>query len=238
MIEIAHRPLRERENVLASDVADAIEMLIARDLLSGLGLPTAIKRSDVVDMLIEIAHTDDDGTVVQIFPMHRRALGDVYHNRLTNTGVFQAGYKRYERRSSNPVCPVTDFFFKVVFANGVVADCLDAMSDHEIKQSLPKRTSIAREEDGTTLITDGDGTVVQAGEVAGVVVFPPNMQARLLAYWLERRTKGTVGSMQKTTLAIEHARPGTAAIEHLKESTRGVPSAMRQALPKPRTRGT
>jgi hypothetical protein len=227
-----HRPLRERKSLLSSDVADAIETLVAT--YGQPGLPKALKLSNVVDCLIEIAHTDDDGAVQQIFPMLRQALTELYTNRLINSSVFQAGYKRYEKRSSNPVCPVTTFFFKVVFSNGDVADCLDAMSDLEIKHSLPKRVSVAMEEDGVTPILGSEGEVVNAGEIAGVVVFPPGTRATMLAAWLHRRANITKGLMQSTVDSIEHARPDTTSVERLKESARGVSGDLRRALPKPR----
>jgi hypothetical protein len=231
---VEHRLLRYRETVLSSDVADAIERLTDGELPL---LPRALQRSDLVRTLIEMAHLNEDGTVDEITPIARRALGDQFNNRLTNTGVFQAGYKHYEKRKSNPVVPVTDFFFRIVFGNtsSNIEECLDAMSDHEIRHSLPKRPNIAKQEDGRTPILDTVGDEVIAGDVAGIVIFPPNMQAKLLRAWLKRRANVATGQLSGTVNAISHARPATVAVEELKERTEPVAGAMRRALPRPRS---
>jgi hypothetical protein len=224
-------PLKYREQIIAPDVADALELLVSSDP-AGPDLPKAYRRINVVDKLIQIAHTEDDGTIAEITPIARRSLGDVFFNRLSNTGVFQAGYKRYEKRSENPVVPVTEFFFRIVFGNGDVSDSLDAMSDHEIKLSMPKRPHTAREEDGITPILDTEGEEVVAGDVAGVVIFPPGTQAKLLRAWLERRAHVTTGLMTTTIDAIEHARPDTKSVADLRETARPIAGAMHRALPR------
>jgi hypothetical protein len=226
-----HRSLRFREQVMSFDVADAIERIMRE-----MELPQALRREDVVRVLIDMAHLNEDDTVGEITPMARRAFSDQFTNRLTNTGVFQAGYKRYEKRTTNPVVPVTDFFFRIVYSNSGddVTDCLENMSDHEIRYSLPKRPNVVRADDGVTAVLDAQGDEVIAGDVAGIVIFPPNMQAKLLRAWLQRRANVASGQLTTTVDAISHARPETVAVEELKEATTPVAGAMRRALPRPK----
>ena len=132
-------PLIEREAVLSSDVADAIERLVER---RNTELPLPIDKAAVIVELIQLAHIEADGTLLPISKIVRRALAHDFTNRLTNSSLFSAGYQHYEKRSALPVVPVTEFFFKVVWSNGEdpsFAARLDAMPDFEIGQSLPKR---------------------------------------------------------------------------------------------------
>jgi hypothetical protein len=223
-------PLRERELPLSCDVALAISSLVG----DRNNLPIAINRAQIIDKLIEMAHEEDDGTIGHISRIARRAMTDSFYNRLTNTAVFQAGYKQYEKNAENPVVPITDFFFKNVFANGDVVDCLDAMSDFEIRQSLPKRMSPMLQSDGNDVIRDDRGDVIRSGEIAGIVILPPNSRVNLLAVWLKRRANSTIGQLKSTVTSIKHAKPEAPAVEKLEEMVNPVPRVMHQALPKPR----
>ena len=233
-LTINRRPLRERESILSSDVSDALEQLVAQN---GGALPVAFDKNDVVEKLIEIANTGDDGIVNEPLPIARRALQEQFRNRLSNTAVFQAGYKRYEGNSELPVVPVTEFFFKHVYEGGDTADCLDGMSDHEITQSLPKRASFARVKDKETglleYVRNESGEMLTYGELAGVIIFPQGMVSNLLRAWLDRRAKAAAGLFNNTVERLEHARPGGVAVENLKAHK--LESAMRQALPRPRS---
>ena len=233
-----HRPLRKRANILSHDVADAIEQLIGQQLSL---LPQAYTKQQIIDQLIIIAHTEEDGTVGEITPISRRTMTDQFYNRLTNTAIFQAGYKRYEERSRLPVVPVTDFFFRIVCGNG--DDCvtaLDAMTDLELRQSLPKRSSAGRKsedmEGNIEYHRDESGLILVFGELAGIVVIPADAQSNLLRAWLRRLSHVSTGNIQRTVERIEHARPDNTATTQLQEQVRPLSGAMSRALPRPKRR--
>ena len=229
-----HRPLRRRGNILAHDVAEAISRLVGPDDRM---LPEAFNKHAIVGKLIEIAHELDDGTIDEITPIVRSTMAEKFYNVLTNTATFQAGYKRYERNSKFPVVPVTDFFFKTVYSEGECASILDAMTDLEIRQSLPKRPSRGRQAnpDGEIEYMHGeDGEILVFGELAGIVVFPVNMQSNLMRAWLQRLAKISSRSIQSTVQRIEYARPETLSTAALKESIEPIAGAMARALPRPK----
>jgi hypothetical protein len=231
-LDIVRRPLRKRKHPLSSDVAEAIFRIVG----TGRDLPIAISKMDLVEKLIDIAHEAEDGTQLQPVTGARQAMLDSWYNRLSNTAVFQSGYKHYEGRDEYgnfPLVPVTDYFFKVIYGNGDVTAVLDAMTMHEVKNSLPKRRG--RVPDGEDYVRDEENNIVNFGELAGIVVFPRNSRALLLRSWLERRISTAVGQIEKTTAAIEHVRPGTAAVGVMKEQFGGLRSAAHRALPRPKT---
>ncbi len=230
---IAHRPLRDREGILSSDVADAIEMLVGPP--NARSLPVAFTKDKIVQQLVRIAHTDDEGIVHEPLRIVARSMTETFRNRLTNTAVFQTGYKRFEKRSDLPVVPVTDFFFRVVYADGDTAGALDGMTSMEIRQSLPKRLS--RVADGDDYMRNANGEIAVFGELAGIIVYPANSMDALLRAWLERLVNKTAGSLRRTVGSIEHARPETVATARLKETAAPLGGAMRKALPKLRDRG-
>jgi hypothetical protein len=232
-----HRPLRVRDKPLTSDVADAIKLLVEQDERLGQGLPRAFDIADVVAMLIEIAHTDDDGHVGPILPIVRRSMIETFGNRLQNSSVFQAGYKQFEKRSALPVVPVTEFFFKNEFGDRALATVLDAMSDFEITQSLPKRTHKMRSAENGDFMRDEDGDILESGSIAGIVVFPPNSAFSLLHAWLMRRARAADGTLRSAISSMEHARPDTDSVETLKSTARTLASAMTRALPTPKREG-
>ena len=231
---IIRKPLRERELLLSSDVADAIERLVNH---SGMALPLPINKEKVIHELIQLVHLQSNGAIAPIGKMVRRALAQGFANQLTNSSVFAAGYQHYEKRAQLPVIPVTEFFFKVVFTNGDdVAMDLEAMSDYEIRQSLPKRRSPIRSDvaAGGELLRDDDGDVLHSGSIAGVIVFPPHNRSRLLRTWLERRANVASGQMTAVVDNLGHARPDATAVEHLREHVQTVRPSLRRALPQPK----
>jgi hypothetical protein len=230
MDEIKHSPLSQREHVISADVADAIEALVERDVKDS-PLPKAYTIADVVDMLILMVHLDNDGTVKEITPAARRAFTNEYGNRLQNSSVFQAGYKRYEKRTEYPVVPATTFFFANEFCSGGngVDKTLDKMSDMEVRQSLPKRPSQTLSD-----LSDENSELIPSGAIAGVVIFPQNSRANLLGYWLKRRAANAEGQMGSAVAALEHARPQAAAVGTLKAHAKAANTAMARALPKPK----
>lgn len=230
------RPLRERENVLACDVTDAIRNIVGPDERT---LPIAISKADIVAELIKIAHTAEDGLVEKPRPLAWNSMATAIKNRLTNKSTFYDGYKGFEAESKLPVCPVTDFFFVEVYANGDTAACLDAMNDNEITQSLPKKASrvpIYNEQGKVAGYMRDPATQeeVQYGELSGIVVFPPGSTAQLLRRWLERRSSVSIGCLSRTVDAITHARPNTAATVTMRERAQAVPGVVRKALPRPK----
>ena len=226
-LKITRKPLHMRKRPVASDVADAIEHL---EHAASTGLPVAFTRADVLDQLIRIHLTQDDGTQMKTTAGMKEALREIWSNLLQNSSTFQAGYKHFEKRSQHPIVPVTDFFFKAVFGGGAVADCLDAMSDLEIRQSLPKRTT------SMTVDDNGGSELIEAGQVAGIVVFPENSNANLLRAWLKRLASSTQGSMDRSLQSLTNARPGSPEIENLREQMSGLKPAMTKALPEPKAK--
>lgn len=194
-------PLRDREQPISSDVADALTQLVRVDQPSGLLLPVAYTKHEVIERLIIIASTQADGTVITAARAYNRALYDLYANRLTNSIVFQSGYKRYEAVSEKAVVPVTEFFFRHVLS-GDIADALAAMTSFDILHALPKRTSTpVRQESDTAPAT----VYVQSGEIAGVVIFPKGFKSDLLKSWLTRRVRNSLGSIKGASTAVGHA---------------------------------
>ena len=221
-----HKPLRDRPRMLSCDVADAL-----KKIANGQLLPMAIDKSMVILALIEIAHTDEEGMVHRPPMIVERSMGEAFRNRLTKTAVFQSGYKRFERDNELNVVPVTDFFFQVVYSNGDTAECLDAMTNSEIKQSLPKRRGRVSAGDGDDDYMRDEQTneVLIFGELAGIVVYPANSTDALLRAWLERQTKTTTGHIDKTVARIEYARPEETA--SLRDRMAQITPALQKALP-------
>ena len=231
---IVRKHLRDREHPLSSDVAEAIFRLAGNEERS---LPIAITKLEIVARLIDIAHEGEEGEPDrQPIPAAKRAMTNDWFNRLSNTAVFQSGYKHYEARQEYgnfPVVPVTDYFFKVVYAEGDVVEVLEGMSDHEIMHSLPKRRGrVPVEGEDGEYLRDDSGAFAQFGELAGIIVFPRNSTALLLRAWLARRGNVAAGQIQGAVASIEHARPNTVAVEHLKEKVDGLKPTITKALPR------
>jgi hypothetical protein len=230
------RPLRDREHPLSDDVADAINRLAGIDPAT---LPVAMNKADVVDQLIVIAHEDGDGTIAMPRPAAKKAMQSAWMNRLSNSAVFQSGYKHFESLAEYgnfPVVPVTDYFFTVVLGekNGDLVAVLDGMSDFEVQNSLPKRrTRVRIEGKEDEFVRDADDNIAQFGELAGVIVFPPDSKAKLMIRWLERQTNVAMGSMNHVTDALGHARPKAVAIDTLRTAVTGIHPVISRALPRP-----
>jgi len=228
-----------REVPMGEDVADAIENIIARDRFS---LPMAIMKETVAFELMKLANTDDDGNVIKMSAHSKRYAQIDLRNTLQTSSVFQTGYEKYEQRSGNSVVPVTDFLFRYVYTDDT-RDSLDAMTETEITQSLPKRPSYPRNAAGEAekhpipgyaYRTDDDGNpILKCGEVAGIVVYPPKaIQSRLLAAWLGRRANVALGQLDHFTESVSLVRP--AAKEILAENSKVMRKSLLKSLPKPR----
>jgi hypothetical protein len=222
------KTLFHRSKLMGLDVSDAITMIITSDRS---GLPLGITKSAVATQLITIANTDDNGVPVPMSKSSEKFAYENFLSSLLSSRVFQAGYEIYERQSRNPVVPVTDYFFNHVYAEEA-RECLEAMSDIEIMQSLPRRTSPDRDENDDVIKSEA-GDWYMSGKVAGVVVFPANSHSTLLRTWLERRAAVANGQMEATAKSLENARPGSAAVGTLRERMAGIKPAMNKALPTP-----
>jgi hypothetical protein len=82
-------------------------------------------------------------------------------------------------------------------------------------------------------LRDDNGEIATYGELAGLIVFPPNSRAALLRRWLERRKNVAVGQVEAAVGSIEHARPGAIPVEHLKEKINSLGATAAKALPLP-----
>ena len=216
--------------MLSSDVAEAIKLIV-----QPLILPTAIDKKSVVRKLVMIANTNEEGAYTEPSVANRRALSDLYFNRLSNSSIFQAGYKRFEEEETYPVVPVTLFFFNSVFVNGDVTEALNAMTEFEIKQSMPRRKGrVPLDANNSEYARDEDGDLLMSGDIAGIVVFPPGSRTALLHGWLARMVGVAQGSLGTTVNRIENSRPNTASVESLKDYAAPMGGRMRRALPRPR----
>lgn len=240
MTDRTFRPLCERTNIINLDVAKAISDLVGSDST----LPIAIGMDSIVERLVELAHIDEDGVSSHITAMARRTMGDQFQNRLLNTAVFYSGYKRYEKESRFPVVPVTSYFFKIVYGDAARAqgadtlDMLDAMTDVDIKQSLPKRSGYAKAMNANgeyDRLRDEDGApIYHTGELSGIVVFPNGSNCGLLVAWLGRIRGTTVGLANAVVDKIEHARPEeTESVARLREHMGQLKPLLQRALPRP-----
>lgn len=232
------QPLRNRESVMHSDVCDAIRELVAPQMLDGhLSAPVALDQPTIIEQLILLAHKEDDGIISEITPIVRRTMFNSFIAQLSDSSVLRVGYKKFEADARLPVVPVTTFFFKRVYTEAT-RDCLDAMSHEEIRQSLPRRESRVRDPKTGHHIRDDDDEFIVSGSVAGIVVFPPNMNCTLLTEWLRRRSNVMIGSVQSTIASIEHARPDSESVTALSTYGRDFTPVVRKALPRPRKRDT
>lgn len=221
------RPLRERENIMACDVCDAISELVGRELAA----PKALDKASIAEQLILLAHRQEDGTTAEVVPIVRRMMLSQFLQQLSESSVFRAGYKQFATEAEFPVVPVTMFFFERIYTEDV-RDCLDAMDGHEIRQSLPKRETRMRDPGSRAIIRDEDDEVIMSGSVAGIIIFPQGADSPLLTYWLHRRSRSAIGAIHSTVTAIEHARPDEEAVARLGEYARGFKPTIRKALPR------
>lgn len=226
----ARSPLYHRTRPMGCDVSDAVAAIIGRD---GKGLPLAITREQIAKELVRIANTDDDGEVVPLSESTKKLVEENFLNTLRTSGVLQSGYELYSRETKNSVVPVTDYFFNYVYDDNT-RDVLDAMSENDITQSLPKRPSLPRDAQGRIIGSDDGVGVIPSGRIAGIVVYPNGEKGPLVIAWLRRLASVTSGQAASTVRKIENARPdANVAVDHLKEITGDFNKNMRLALPKP-----
>jgi hypothetical protein len=201
-----HTPLSKREGPLSSDIADAVEELVS----DAATLPVALSKEDIINRLMRIASRDDNGMELPVSSIHRRAVFDLFHNRLTNTIILQSGYKRYESTATPPIVivPVTEYFFKFV-VNTIGTFDFAAMTTFDTGHSLPRRPQIAKHESGEQRgepRRDENNEIVQYGEIAGIIVFPSGSEQPLLRTWLKRRVNNIIATTAKVTNQIQAAR--------------------------------
>lgn len=219
--------------LLAHDIAQAITELVGRT-----ELPLAFTREQVVDQLLIIVETDDEGLRHKLENGIREAVREKFENRIINSSLFQAGYKHYEKDSENPVVPVTKYFFTSVYHSGTNA--IDAMTNFDMQHSLPKRTSNARGRDLETGEEIANDAVIDSGPIAGIIIFPPNYGARrkdgenpaLLQKWLERGVRVTEGANTHIANRLAYARPNTTSAATARDTAKTIGSGLRRALPK------
>lgn len=224
----SHRSLYHRAKPIAFDVAEAISAICTADKT---GLPLAIEREQIAKELVRIANTNDQGEVIELSASTEKLVEDNFKQVLATTGVFQAGYKQYEKNTGNPIVPVTEFFFKVVYDDGS-RDLLLNLEDFQIEQSLPRRQWQPYDENNLPLEIDGDRVLLVSGKIAGIVVYPVGMRANLLTAWLHRLMTFTVGHGKAFVRRVENARPDAEAVEALRETTDEYSRNARLALPR------
>jgi hypothetical protein len=225
---MTHRSLYHRAKPIAFDVAEAITSICVAD---SVGLPLAIERERVAKELVRLANTNDDKEVIELSASTERLVEDNFKHVLATSGVFQAGYKQYEKNSGNQIVPVTEFFFKVVYDDGS-RDLLLNLEDFQIEQSLPRRQWQPYDENDNPLEIDGDRVLLVSGKIAGVVVYPNGMRANLLTAWLHRLMTFSVGHGKGFVRRVENARPDTEAVGALRETTNEYSRNARLALPR------
>jgi hypothetical protein len=228
MTDITHKALRDSENPGSWHIREAFGLLVTPHLESDDGWPLAFSIDDIVEKLVEMAHTDEEGIVSRPAPIVRRTMKADFTNQLTNRSIFQIGYREYELKSSLPFIPVTKFFF----ANPVQIN--EEIDEYVVKQSLPKKPHMAKRDSDGDYLTDDSGAIVISGEVAGVIVFQPNCPPNaILRAWALRRAKSASGSMASTVRLLDHARPGIAAVKDLEQQVKNLRPAITKALPRP-----
>ena len=233
--------LFHREVPRGPDVALAIETLV----LANGELPQAISKEDVLAQLMIMQATNDEGEIVEQPAAALRYVKAAFWNTLTESTVFQSGYERYESGSNNPVVPITEYFFRYIFNDEDMRECLSSMRPIEIMQSLPKRPSVPLDADARVIRQDEgeDGEIIPAqkvGKVAGIIVFKPkDTSSSILAEWIRRKRNMVFGGFEKLTDNLEHIRGDEAAVESLRSSTRDLKRETRRLSPRgPRTSGS
>lgn len=212
--------LRDRLNARGDDVAQAIENILTAGMVP---LPVAIVKTAVVEELIQMASTDAQGVYISPPLAVHSALYDKYTARLVSesedcdygTSVFQSGYTRYEKGSRNPVVPVSKFFFSDIWGNGDTADVLDAMTDEDIRHSIPgrsRRVPITNPDGTAGYLRDADGHIALVSyPTVGIVIFPPvsegDAMPALLAAWQRWGNSVTVGQIEAQTGRLGFAQP-------------------------------
>jgi hypothetical protein len=239
MTDNVRRTLYHRSRPMGIDVAEAISAIAARDED---GLPLAITREIVAKELVRIANTDDNGEVIPLSASSERLVEENFRNLLATSSVFQSGYKHYEKNTGNQVVPVTDYFFKAVYDDGA-RDCLDAMTDIDLQQSLPKRPSISTDEHGNPLEGEaGETVILVSGKIAGIVIFQQGVRGALAVAWLARlasvqfgnRENDREGVLGTFVRRLGNAKPDSVAVGNLKESAPAFTRDVRAALPRPK----
>jgi hypothetical protein len=223
-----HRSLYHRSKPIAFDVAEAITAICTADTA---GMPLAIEREQIARELVRIANTNDAKEVIELSASTEKLVEDNFKHVLATSGVFQAGYKHYEKNTGHQIVPVTEFFFKVVYDDGS-RELLLNLEDFQIEQSLPRRQWQPYDENDNPLQIEGDRVLLVSGKIAGIVVYPNGMRANLLTAWLQRLMTFSVGQGRSFVRRVENARPEAEAVEALRETTNEYSRNARLALPR------
>lgn len=203
-----------REKLLGSDIKEGFERLVAED---GSNLPLAVSKKEIVNQLMIMSAIDRDGLHHPRNVRDQKTGAERFATDMQTTSVFMAGAELYETATKRPMIPVSDYFFNHVYGNGDTRACLDAMSETEIANSLPRRTALPqmfdveknkkvpqvlarRPSDGEQVLT------TPSGRIAGVVIFPPGEVGTtgLVAAWAARRESLTHGTMDRFVDFVEH----------------------------------
>jgi hypothetical protein len=230
---MSRQSLYYRHKVFATDIADAINAIVSR---AGKDAPTALTKDQVASELIRLANTDDDGVMMKLSTTSEELTRNRFHAVLNETAIFQLGYIFYsddDKFGRRPVTPITKFFFEHVY-DQYALDCLGAMTDVEIRQSLPKRPSVPVDGDGSPLCADDF-----SGCVVGILVDPQGQGSYLHHAWLERQASIALGSLKKLSQRIERMEPNNDRIEDLNSAGAVLRRHVQLALPaRSKTNGT
>ena len=179
---------------------------------------------------MKLANTNDEGQVVPLSTTSQVLSRENFTNVLETSSVFQSGYEKYEQLTHHSVVPVTGYFFRYVYSDE--ERDLDALTETDLVQSLPKRNSYARDKDGKEIHHAGEPRA-KYGQVAGIVIFPTGSAGNcLIRAWQERKAAGVIGSVEKLAEALSHSHLG-ANIEGLTQAADLLRRHVQQALPKP-----
>jgi hypothetical protein len=205
-----HLGLYYREKLLGFDVREALERIVTKD---GKTLPLAITKGEVVDQLMIMSSVDKDGHHHPRNARDQKSGAERFATDLQTTSVFMAGVELYAEATKRPAIPTADYFFNHVYCNGDTRACLNAMSETEIANSLPRRTALpqALGPDNKKVPVHqaprADGQLIQtvaSGRIAGVVIFSAGeAETGLVAAWYARRANVTYGSIDKLVDLVE-----------------------------------
>lgn len=172
---VNHSRMFDREKVFAFDVAEAIETCI--DLIDS-GFPKAVHIDMIASQLADMKFIDGDGQMAHVPADVKKSVKAKYLSLLDSsidTVLLSYGYELYAEKHKKLVVPVADTFFGVL--NGAdVLDCLDALTEKETFQSLPRRNN----------------------PTVGILVFNHEQQITpLVALWYQRQTQNWAGQRVK-----------------------------------------
>lgn len=221
-------PLFKRTKLMGLDIVDALSNLVK----AGGSLPLAVTKAQVTNELVNIACTRESNGIVQVLDLPAAAekfMFDNFLNSLMTSTVFSSGYAKFEEVTKFPVVPVTSYFFNHVY-DDEARDCLDAMTNVDIRQSLPKRPSVPVDNDGVPIESD-NGDAAFSGWTAGVVIFPRNSKARLMKAWHGRVAAMAIGHNNGMMGRIEHAHPNDGRVPVLEEKVTTANKGIRRLAP-------